>query len=129
MKRSSQHTAVGMGTHPALLAGALLAVMLALGACKRSPAPAVVGTDIPVSVIPAPVKVERGEGAFVFNADTQLTFGDAPESQRIASYFGDLVRQTHGVELAPVGYADHDNIIHFAILGGDSATGVRDRGL
>jgi hexosaminidase len=120
MKRSSQHTAVGMRTHPACLLGGLLVVLLVLGACKPAPSPTVAAADLPVSVIPAPAKVERTEGAFVFNADTQLTFGDAPESERIARYFSDLVRQTHGVDMAPFGYVDGDNIIHFAIIGGDS---------
>lgn len=64
----------------------------------------------------------------MFNADTQLTFGDAPESERIAGYFSDLVRQTHGVELAPVGYADKDNIVHFAIIGGESGSAYGTEG-
>jgi hexosaminidase len=124
MKRSAQHTAVGGGTHPMRCLGAIAVALLALGACKQATPPAAPAADLPVHVIPAPAKVERAEGAFVIDADTKLTFGDAPESRRIADYFSDLVRQTHGVELAPVSYAGDENIIHFAVIAGENALGT-----
>ena len=75
------------GPNGALCVGALMAMVLAFGDCKRSPPPTAVTTDIPVSVSPAPAKVERATGVFVINADTKVTFGDGAQAKRVAEYF------------------------------------------
>lgn len=134
MKRSSQHTAVGRGTHPAgagrtisevsraLLFGTL--AVLALSACERTPEP-VAQRSVPVTVIPAPVKVERAEGVFTITNGTQLTFGEGAEGKRVADYFRDLLDRTYGVGLGSAGNAAGGNVIHFEIKAdAKSASGV-----
>lgn len=104
--------------------GPMLIVGLALGACSRSPEPSAEFANLPVSVIPAPVKVERGQGAFVIDANTKLTFGDGAEARRVAEYFNDLIGKTYGVGLGTAaGGADADNSIHFALTAGESPSG------
>jgi hexosaminidase len=124
MKRSSQHTAVGMGTHPGRRLAALVIAAVVLSACKQSDVPVAAAREIPVTVIPAPAKMERAQGVFVINADTKLTFGDGAEAKRIAEYFSDLVRQTYGVGLGSGGNAGGDGVIHFALTTGESTFGT-----
>lgn len=124
MKRSSQHTAVERRTHPALLAVACAIAAFALGACKQSDAPIAVASDVPVNVIPAPAKIEKGEGVFVINANTKLAFADNPETKRIARYFTDLVGQTYGVDLASGGNAAGDDVIELELTAGESSFGT-----
>lgn len=120
MKRSSQHTP---------LLGALV-VMLALSACTQSSAPATsVPADIPVNVIPTPAKVERGEGVFLINADTKITFGEGAEARRVAEYFSDLVLRTYGVGLGVAEKAGEDNVIHFALSAGEGSSGTESYSL
>jgi hexosaminidase len=134
MKRSSQHTAVGLGTHPARSLGAcfggswrslaaLSIAALALGACKQSDPPVAAARYVPVNVIPAPAKVERAEGSFVINADTKLTFGEGVEAQRVAEYFSDVVGQTYGVDLGSAA-AGEANVIQFKLTAGESTFGT-----
>jgi len=122
MKRLSQHTAVGLRTQ--LACALLVAAAFALGGCKEPAPPAAVTPEIPVSVIPAPAKVERVQGAFVIDADTQLTFGEGAEAKRVADYFSDLMQQTFGVGLGAAGNAAGDNVIHFALTAGEGALGA-----
>lgn len=77
-----------------------------------------------MSVVPAPVKVERAQGTFVIDADTQLTFGEGAEAKRIADYFRNLVRQTYGIRLGSTGNASDANVIHFALTAGENESGT-----
>lgn len=103
---------------------ALSIAALALAACKQPAPPSAVTRELPLTVIPAPAKVERAQGEFVITADTQLTFGDGAEAKRVADYFNDLVRQTYGVGLASAGNAPDVNVIHFALTAGESTSGA-----
>jgi hexosaminidase len=82
---SAIHTSIG-----------LLALVLAGcgAASKPSVAPAVA-----VSVIPAPLKVERSAGEFVVTEETRVESGGGAEGERIGRYFIDLVRQTYNLDL------------------------------
>jgi hexosaminidase len=115
MKRSSQHTA---------LAAVFALAAFALGACKQSDAPLPAARELPVSVIPAPAKIERGQDAFVINADTKLAFGDGAEGKRVADYFSDLVHRTYGIELGAGAKADANNVIEFKLTAGEGTFGT-----
>lgn len=110
MKRSSQHTAW------------LVVAAMALAGCGGRTPPAAPAQPLPVNVIPAPVSVERGEGTFTITDDTRVSFGDGEQGKRIAEYFSDLVRRTHGVGLGSAGNVPGDNVIHFELAAGDGAS-------
>jgi len=121
MTRMPQHTAPSAFSKRkrwVLFAGAV-AVMLA-GCNKPAQQPV---RESSVSVIPAPVSVERGSGAFVVSEGTQIVFGDGADGQRVADYFSDLMRRTYGVGLGASGNAPRGKYIQFE-LKADSALGA-----
>jgi hexosaminidase len=121
MKRSSQHTAVetaadstqqrtsrrGIGQWLAALSCATL-----LGACSN-PEPVI---QVPIALVPAPVSVSAGEGAFVITDTTRVHFGEGVEGARVGAYFIDLVRRTYGIDLqaSAAGNVPDSNVIEFA---------------
>jgi hexosaminidase len=92
-------------------------VLLALGACERpAQAPEVSGPRLPVNVIPAPVSVEHGTGAFKIDGATIVGFGDDQQSQRAAEYFADLVEQTYRLNVRVGSDPSDNNVIRFALM-------------
>jgi len=111
--------------HWLMRAGAVSVMALTLSACgQKPPAPSIDGASLPVAIIPAPVSVERGAGAFVITTGTRVSFGDGVEGKRVAEYFTDLVRQTYGVGVGAGGNAPEQNVISFELTAGESASGV-----
>lgn len=98
-------------------------VALVLAACGGK-APSTPSVSAPVSVIPAPRKVEAGAGVFVLNGNTRLEFGDGVEGERLGGYLTDLFQKTYGIGLGANGNVPDANVIRFELTAGGSAVGV-----
>jgi hexosaminidase len=105
----------------------LLAVFVIAG-CKEAPQPSTVAAAAPISVIPAPRKIESGAGEFAIKADTRVVFGDGVEGERVGRYFIDLVQRTYGVALqggaGASGNTPDKNVIRFELMAGGNAAGA-----
>jgi hexosaminidase len=99
----------------------VIAALLALFAsgCNSGSTPSakrVASADTrPISIIPAPRKLQRGEGGFVFSRGTRVEFGGGAESERAGRYFIDLLAQTSGIDLVEGGSAPPANVIRFEL--------------
>jgi hexosaminidase len=95
---------------------------LMLAACSgEAPRPATPAVA-PISVIPAPRKVDAGGGVFVLTGNTQLEFGDGVEGERLGGYLTDLLQKTYGIGLGAGGNALGANVIRFELTTGGSAS-------
>lgn len=52
----------------------------------------------PLSLIPLPAKIERGDGAFIVNASTVLVAADA-DSRRTATWLAEQIKRSRGLDL------------------------------
>ncbi len=102
--------------------GVFAAALLA-GCAGKAPPPAPVATA-PISVIPAPRKVEAGNGVFVVRETTRLEFGDGVEGERLGGYLTDLFQKTYGIGLGQSGNVPGANVIRFELTAGGSAAGA-----
>ncbi len=78
---------------PSLTLTALATLLLADGGVARAAGEL-------ASVIPAPASVTEGEGSFALTARTKILVPQDPEGQRIAAYFAQLLKESHGLQLA-----------------------------
>ncbi|HEY5755941.1 MAG TPA: family 20 glycosylhydrolase [Steroidobacter sp.] len=90
---------------------------------------AIEGLRIPVSVIPAPRKVETAAGVFVLSGNTRLEFGDGVEAERLGSYLTDLFQKTYGIGLGAAGNVPDSNVIRFELTASGSAAGAESYSL
>lgn len=106
--------------------GVLAALVLA--ACSEAPKPATPAAA-PISVIPAPRKVDAGSGVFVLTGNTRLEFGDGVEGERLGGYLTDLLQRTYGIGLGAAGNTPGANIIRFELTASGSAAGAESYSL
>ena len=57
------------------------------------------GASADVSVIPRPASVSSSRGHFLLRTDTEVYATADAQSQRIATYFTELLRTSHGITL------------------------------
>jgi hexosaminidase len=105
--------------------GALAALVLASCGGQAPPSrTAIEGLRIPISIIPAPRKVEAGTGVFALRGNTKLEFGDGVEGERLGSYLTDLFQKTYGIGLGAAGNVPDSNVIRFELTASGSAAGA-----
>ena len=77
-----------------ILGCSLLGALLPLGASAAAPASAAFA-----NVIPAPASVTARPGSFTLTEQTLIFVRGGRRADRIAAYFGDLLRTSHGMKL------------------------------
>jgi hexosaminidase len=83
--------------------------------CATAEAQAPAAVPVPAPLIPAPMSIEMGRGAFVLGASTRLVALSGPESERIARYFADLVSRTTALALGVETQAPPSRAITFRL--------------
>lgn len=95
-----------------------------LGGCKRSEQTAP-QSPAPVSIIPAPQKLERTNGQFVITRNTRVAFEPGSPGEAAGRYLIDLVKRTRELELQADAAADADatDVIRFQLGAAESQVG------